>query len=212
MKRTGKWIASLVSKVAVVLLVILLLPFAKELFTGLLPDIHGEISTQSRILEQKLKSSKRLEVTTVEEEGMLESKTSVILLGTVGKTYIRYRYSASIGVDLSLVELSAEEDRIVFTIPPWEVLQDGIEALDVRRLDFFSHAIDKSTEQLLAEQKALCREQFSVGGEHDEALWADTTRAFEETICEWLETYGDRHYRFEFLRGTESMQHTEKER
>ena len=49
MKKTGKWFASIVSKALIVILVILLLPFAGQLFQLILPGITGEISTQSRI-------------------------------------------------------------------------------------------------------------------------------------------------------------------
>ena len=69
-----------------------------------------------------MESSKRLEVTTVDEEGTLEAKTSVVLLGTVGSTTIRYRYSASIGIDLAKVEMSADGDSLVFLMPDPEIL------------------------------------------------------------------------------------------
>ena len=71
MKKTGKWIASVIAKALVIILVIVLLPFARTLFRHLLPDATGEIRVQSVILEQKLESSKRLEVTKVDEEGTL---------------------------------------------------------------------------------------------------------------------------------------------
>lgn len=181
-----------------VILLVLLFPFLRQGWMNLFPDLRGEITAQSTLLKQKLESSSRLEVTTVEEEGLLEAKTSVILLGTVGKTSIRYRYNASLGIDLKRVGVREEEDAVVFLLPPWEILNDGITALEVNKQDFFSHAIDKSTETLLAEQREKCREQFEPGGGHDAELWADTTRALEETVCEWLASYGQRHYRFEF--------------
>ena len=142
MKKTGKWFASIVSKALIVILVILLLPFAGQLFQLILPGITGEISTQSRILKQKLESSQRLEVTTVEEDGILEAKTDVIILGTVGKTTIRYKYKASLGIDLNEVVLMPDSDRILFYLPDPVILNDGIEAIEVKRQDFFSHAIE----------------------------------------------------------------------
>lgn len=199
MRKCGKFALSVLSKVLVILLVVVLFPFARDLFGGLFPDLKGEITTQSRVLEQKLESSNRLEVTTVEEEGLLEAKTNVIVFGTVGKTDIRYRYTASIGIDLKRVRLSLEEDRIVFYLPQWEILNDGITALDVKKQNFFSHRIDKSTEQLLEEQRTACGKQFLPGGSHDEKIWADVRRAFEDTVCEWLASFGQRHYQFEFL-------------
>lgn len=198
MKKTGRWFLSIVSKALIVILVILLLPFARQLFQLILPDITGEINAQTRILQQKLESSQRLEVTSVEEEGILEAKTNVIILGTVGKTTIRYRYTASLGIDLSEVILTPDSDRIVFYLPDPVVLNDGIEALEVDKKDFFSHAIDKSTETLLDEQKKKCREQYLTEPEHQKKTWTDTREAFEETLCKWLDPYGERHYQFEF--------------
>ena len=203
MKRTGKWLVSVASKTIIFLLVILLLPFARSLFFRVFPGITGEILTQSEILEQKLQSSSRLEVTKVEEEGVLEAKTNVIIFGTVGKTTIRYRYSASLGIDLKKVVLISDSERITFILPDPEILNDGIEALQVNRQNLFSKAIDKSTEALLNEQKEKCRSGFLSSEEHSERIWDDTVKSFEETICEWLDPYGDRHYQFEYVRMSE---------
>ena len=208
MKKAGKWALSVLSSALVIILVILLLPFARQGFNSLFPDLRGEILTQSRILEQNLQSSQRLEVTNVEEEGILEAKTTVIILGTVGKTNIKYRYTASVGIDLSRVRLVPGEDRIVIFVPEWEILNDGIQALDVKKQNFLSHAIDKSSEALLEEQRIKCRHQFLPGGDQDERIWQDSTRALEDTFCEWLSSYGDRHYRFEFRKERTDQQET----
>ena len=204
MKQTGKWFASIAAKALIVILVILLLPYAGQLFQLILPGITGEINAQSRILEQKLESSQRLEVTKVEEDGILEAKTDVIILGTVGTTTIRYKYTASLGIDLNEVVLTPDSDRIIFYLPDPVILNDGIEATEVRKQDFFSHAIDKSTETLLDEQKQKCRELYLTDPENREKVWADTQKAFEETLCKWLDSYGERHYGFEFHRKEET--------
>ena len=34
----------------------------------------------------------------------------------------------------------------------------------------------------------------------DSVFENDMVKAFRETICGWLESYGERHYRFEFIR------------
>ena len=56
--------------------------------------------------------------------------------------------------------MTTDSDRIIFTLPDPEVLNDGIEALEINRHDFFSKAIDKSVESLLSEQRLKCREQY----------------------------------------------------
>lgn len=199
MKKTGKWTFSVITKVIVIILVILLLPYARDLYRLIAPNVTGEILTQSKIIEQKLASSQRLEVTTVEEEGLIESKTNVIIFGTVGTTTIRYRYTASIGIDLNHVIMTPEDDRIVFLLPEAEVLNDGIEAIEINKHNLFSKAIEKSVETLLAEQRVKCREKYIIEKEHTEKIRDDAIKAFNETICKWLDSYGERHYEIEIL-------------
>lgn len=199
MKKTGKWFLSVLSRVFVILLVIALLPFAKDLWRLLLPDVTGEIRTQSRIIEQKLESSQRLEVTTIDEEGVLRAETSVIIFGTVGTTTIRYRYTASAGIDLSRVVMTTDSDRIIFILPGIEILNDGIEALEINKNNLFSKAIEKSVETLMSEQRIKCREQYLNDARHSRKTREDAEKAFSETICRWLESFGERHYEFEIL-------------
>ena len=201
MKRTGKRLfLSATGKALTIVLVIALLPFARNLITLVFPGITGQVTIQSGILEQKLQSTRRLEVTTIEEEGIMEAKTNVIILGTIGKTTIRYRYTASVGIDLSRVIMTPDGDRIVFLIPEPEILNDGIEALEVNKQDLFSRAVDKSTEKLLEEQKNECRNQYLSDPKHNEMIWQSTEKAFEETLREWLSSYGEPGYQFEFCR------------
>ncbi len=203
MKKTGKWLLSLLTKALIIILVILLLPLARTLIRRIMPDAVGEIQVQSMVLEQKLESSKRLEVTTIDEEGILEAKTNVVILGTVGSTTIRYRYTASVGIDLSKVVMTTDSDRIIFELPDPEMLNDGIEALEINKNNFFSKAIEKSAETLLNEQKLKCREQYITEKQHSERAWEDIRKSFEDTICQWLENFGERHYKFEFVRQNE---------
>lgn len=199
MKRTGKWALSLVSRALVILLVVFLLPYAGNIWHLIMPDVTGEIRTQSRIIEQKLESSQRLEVTKVDEEGVLEAKTNVIIFGTVGSTTIRYRYTASIGIDMSRVVMTTDNDRIIFVLPEPEVLNDGIEALEINRNNLFSKAIEKSVETLLSEQREKCRIQFVSDERHSVKTREDAAKAFRDTVCKWLEGSGERHYEFEIV-------------
>ena len=209
MKKTGKWLLSLLSKALIIILVILLLPLARTLIRRIMPDAAGEIRVQSMILEQKLESSKRLEVTTIDEEGILEAKTNVVILGTVGSTTIRYRYTASVGIDLSKVVMTTDSDRIIFELPDPEILNDGIEALEINKNNFFSWIADKAVnntvESLLYNQRIKCREQYLNGEQHSARTWEDTVKAFDETVCSWLDPYGERHYQFEFVRQDDTV-------
>lgn len=202
MKQTGKRVLSRIVKLLATAVLMMVVLFSWKPVSLLIRNVTGEIEVQSAVLKQKLESSKRLEVTTVEEEGTLDAKTSVIIFGTVGSTTIRYRYTASLGIDLGKVILTPDIDRIVFAIPEPEVLNDGIEALEINKHNFFSKAIEKSVETLLSEQRIRCREQYLKEKQHSERTWEDIVRAFDETICSWLNPLGDRHYEFEFVRLT----------
>ena len=199
MRKTGKWLLSIVARVVVIILVILMLPYARNLYHLIIPDATGEIRTQSKILEQKLESSQRLEVTTIDEEGILTADTNVIIFGTVGTTRIKYRYTASIVIDLSKVIMTVDSDRIIFTLPETEILNDGIEALEINKNNLFSKAIEKSTETLLAEQRIRCREHYITDEQYSLKTRDDTVKAFNDTICQWLESYGERHCEFEII-------------
>lgn len=199
MKRTAKGFFKLISKLILTALVFYVLLYAWNPLMRMFYDVTGEITVQSAVLRQKLESSKRLEVTKVDEEGTLHAETSVIIFGTVGSTTIRYRYTASLGIDLGKVIMTNDGDRIVFALPETEVLNDGIEALEINKHNFFSKAIEKSVETLLNEQRIQCREQYLNEKQHSERTWEDTVKAFDETICTWLDAYGERHYQFEYV-------------
>ena len=114
------------------------------------------------------------------------------------ETAIRYRYTASVGIDLRKVILTPDGDRIVFQIPEPEILNDGIEALEVNKQDLFSRAVDKPTETLLEEQRKKCRDQYLTEAQHRDQIWESTKKAFDETLREWLAPYGEPQYEFEY--------------
>ena len=95
--------------------------------------------------------------------------------------------------------MTVDSDRIVFMLPEPEILNDGIEALEISRNDFFSKRIDKSVEKLLSEQREKCREQYLKDQQYSQKTKEDTVKAFNETVCQWLESSGARHYDFEIL-------------
>lgn len=196
--RKGLWLRAVGVRVAAALAIVMMLPFATRWARDLFFDIRGEIRTQSAVLSRKLEASQRLETVKVEEEGVLKADTSVIILGTVGTTIIDYRYEASLGIDLKKVELRTEEERIVFLLPELEVLTDSIEARKVDRQNFWSRTIEKSTEQLLSEKREACRRYYLEENEHSADAWNDTVKALENTVCQWLEGTGQRHYEFDF--------------
>ncbi len=200
MKKAGHWFLSFVSRLLLLLLVIVLLPYCFRLAESVFPDLTGNIESQSAVLMRELQSSSRLETTIVDEEGVIDSKTSVILLGTVGTTTVHYRYHASIGIDLSRVQMKISGKNITFLLPELEVLNDSIEMLKVQKNDFLSHAIDKDVNLLLSEQREKSRAYYLDQNEHSEKAWEDTRKAFENTIAQWITRVGGEKYTITYER------------
>lgn len=208
MKKVFRKTCSLLAKALLVILIIFLLPHARTLWNRLFPDLTGEIRTQSVVLMQKLQSSSRLEVMTVEEEGETVFDTNVIVLGTVGRTAIRYRYTASVGIDFRKVKMQTTEDKIIFILPEPEILNDGIEAVSINKQNLFSYAIDKKTETMLQEIRLKCRKEYLTNPEHMDKAWTFAIEAFEKSVCEWLDEFGERHYQFIFIRESDQAAET----
>lgn len=208
MKTAFRKTGSVLFKAFLVIVIIFVIPYAHNFWKRIFPDTTSEIRTQSIVLMQKLEASSRLEVLTVEEDGETLFNTNVILLGTVGRTSIRYRYTASIGIDLSRVKIQTAQDKIIFILPDPEILNDGVEAMKINKQNLLSYAIDKKTETMLQEIRMKCRNDYLTDPDHMSKAWDYTVQAFEKTVCEWLEDYGERHYQFVYTR--ESDQAAEK--
>ncbi len=191
-----------------VLLVLLLLPFALRLADRLFPDLTGRIQAQSTLLLRELKASSRLETMKVSEEGTLESNTRVILLGEVGRTTIHYRYEGSFGIDLGRVELRTEGTKLIFLLPPIEILNDHIEPLTVRRKDFLSYAIDPSIQSLMELQRLKCRDQILTEKAVAEEAWEDTVQAFRKTIAQWIDEGNSQLFTYEYRAAAQDIKET----
>ena len=132
MKRKRR-IPGILVKLVILVLVLLFLPQLIQLAGRLIADPRAKTEHNTAVIRQYLKSSNRLETLILEEEGTIESETKVIILGTIGSKKIDYRYRASIGIDLTAVRITAEENTIQFHLPEPEILNDGIEILRTER-------------------------------------------------------------------------------
>ena len=112
MKALLKWLGRTVGSALTLVLVIVLLPHASRLMNSVLPDLSGAAVTASATLARNLQQSARLETTLVEEEGVLESSTDALFLGQVQQVTVRYTYRASLGIDLSRVQVKVTGNTI----------------------------------------------------------------------------------------------------
>lgn len=186
MKKAFAWLGKLLGKVIATVLVIVLLPHAARMADAVIPDLSGAAVNTSVMLSQKLSASARLETNALDVEGVLNSTTNAMFIGTVQDVSIAYRYHASVGVDLSKVGIRLEGRKIVFILPAMEVIADSLTPTTIVRDDFWYPLTDARRQQLLDSEVAACRKKYLEQLNGSEEAWANTIAALESTVAQWL--------------------------
>ena len=185
MKAFLKWLGRVIGTALCLVLVIVMLPYASRWAAQIIPDLTGAAMTTSATLSRKLAQSARLECIQAEREGVLESTVDALLIGTVQSVQIAYDYHASIGIDLSKVEVRVEGSRITLALPEMEVISDSLTPTQIDRKDFWYPLTDERREKLLQDEREACRAAELEAAKTDEG-WAYVTAALENTISGWI--------------------------
>ena len=186
-KRVGKWLSRTLAGAVSTVLVIVLLPWGAKLAWRYLPDLSGHTEVMAQTLSRRLEESARLETLKIEEEGLLTASTSALFLGTVQQVTIRYRYEASLGIDLRRVTVSAQGHTLILTLPPMEVLADSLTPESIDRDDFWYPLTDRRREALLEEERLACRTRCLEEQLGSTEAWDQICRTLDTTIAQWLE-------------------------
>lgn len=191
MKAFLKWLGHVIGTALCLVLVIVMLPYASRWAAQVIPDLTGAAMTTSATLSRKLAQSARLECIQADREGVLESTVDALLVGTVQSVQIAYDYHASIGIDLSKVEVRVEGSRITLVLPEMEVISDSLTPTQIDRKDFWYPLTDERREKLLEDEREACRAAELEAAKTDEG-WAHVTAALESTISGWISTESPR--------------------
>ena len=186
MKALLKWLGRTVGSALTLVLVIVLLPHASRLMNSILPDLSGAAVTASATLARNLQQSARLETTLVEEEGVLESSTDALFLGQVQKVTVRYTYRASLGIDLSRVQVKVTGHTITLLLPEMEVLSDSLTPADISKDDFWYPLTEERLQTLLTKEQERCRAYYLEEHAQSDQAWADILAALEGTVSQWI--------------------------
>ena len=186
MKALLKWLGRTVGSALTLVLVIVLLPHASRLMNSVLPDLSGAAVTASATLARNLQQSARLETTLVEEEGVLESSTDALFLGQVQKVTVRYTYRASLGIDLSRVQVKVTGQTITLLLPEMEVLSDSLTPADISKDDFWYPLTEERLQTLLTKEQERCRAYYLEEHAQSDQAWADILAALEGTVSQWI--------------------------
>ena len=169
MKAFLKWLGRVVGTALCLVLVIVMLPYASRWAAKLIPDLQ----------------SARLECIQADREGILESNVDALLIGTVQSVQIAYDYHASIGIDLSKVEIRTEGSRITLRLPEMEVISDSLTPTKIDRKDFWYPLTDERREKLLEDERTACRTAELEAAQTEDG-WAYVIAALESTVSGWM--------------------------
>lgn len=200
MKHVARWFAKVLGSALCIVLVFVMLPYASRLAAQCMPDLSGAALTQSATLAREIRSSARLETTTVDEQGVLTSTTTAFLIGVVQSIAIAYDYHASVGIDLSKVQLQVSGNTITFYLPQPEVLSDSLTPDYTRSTinDTWYTLTDERRQELLENERQARR--AAATDDQSTAAWENTVTVFEEYIAQWLRMANSNlEFRFEPL-------------
>lgn len=203
MKALLKWLGRTVGSALTLVLVIVLLPHASRLMNSILPDLSGAAVTVSATLARNLQQSARLETAIAEEEGVLESGTEALFLGQVQKVTVRYTYRASLGIDLSKVQVKIAGNTITLLLPEMEVLSDSLTPEEISKDDFWYPLTEERLQTLLNQEQERCRAYYLEEHAHTNQAWADTVAALESTVSQWI-ALGDNRLTIEYAPQTQA--------
>lgn len=186
MKKFLHWLGKVIATAVSIVLIIVLLPYASQLASAVLPDLSGAALNTTIYLTHKMENSARLEVAVIEDENILNATTEAMFIGQVQSVTVKYAYRASIGIDLRKVKVNVSGSTITLTIPPVEVLSDSLTPLQVEKNDFWYPLTEQRRQKLLDDELVKCREKCLNEYAASAEAWNSTTTALDSTISSWL--------------------------
>lgn len=190
MKKLGRWAAKTLGAALAIVLAVILLPYASRLAGKLLPDLSDRAVNASVTISQQMQQSARLETMLVNEEGVVSSSTDALFIGTVQQVSVHYAYQASIGVDLTKVEVIPRGNTLTLVLPEFEVLTDSITPMTIDRDDFWYPLTDHQLGQLLEDERLRCRSTYLDEYALTDAAWEQACQALDATVAQWLGAAG----------------------
>lgn len=186
MKGFLRWLTKIIATAVTIVLIVVLLPYASDLASAVLPDLSGAALNTSLLLSHKMENSARLETSVIEDEGILNSTTNAMFIGEVQSVTMKYTYRASIGIDLSKVKMNVRGSTITLTLPPVEILADSLTPDQVEKNDFWYPLTESRRQKIINDELTLCRERCLSEYVASSDAWNSTVSAMENTVSGWL--------------------------
>ena len=184
-KRFSKLILRTLTLALTAVLVITLLPYARDWLARLLP--REKLARASTLLSRKVEDADDLTVLRCTDTGIMNSETKALFLGAVQQVRVPYSYEIGFGLPLKEVDFSPTEDSIRVTLPPLRMIYDSFQVTgDPEISDFWYPLTEEKYQQLLNDQAAACQTDYLQNSQIMQDAWDAACRTLESLFSQWI--------------------------
>lgn len=184
MKKIGKYLLRVLTLTLVTLLVVTLLPYAREWLGALLPE--GKYQRASQLLTHQMEKAGELTAVRHTDTGVMTAHTDALLIGTVQRVSVPYTYEIGLGFSLKDVRLTATEDGIQAALPAVRMLFDSFQVTGAPQIeDFWYRLSETQYQKMLDEQAAACRSAYLENDALMQEAWAAACETLTGLFQQW---------------------------
>lgn len=184
MKKIGKFLLRVLTLALVTLLVVTLLPYAREWLGALLPQ--GKYQRASQLITHQMEKAGELTAVRHTDTGVMTAHTDALLIGTVQRVSVPYTYEIGLGFSLRDVRLTATESGIQAALPAVRMLFDSFQVTGEPQIeDFWYRLSEAQYQKMLDEQAAACRSAYLENNALLEEAWAAACEALTGLFQQW---------------------------
>lgn len=187
-RAAGRWIAGKIGRVILLALALTLaaalLPYAREMVSSWFPGTKYDRAVQ--VLTREMEQAGDLIAVRHRESGTMEAGMNGLLVGSVNSVKAPYSYEIGLGLRLRDVEVRAEENRIVASVPEARVLYDDFQITGDPEISDFWHLLSQQEYQKMVDaQAAACRARYENDPEILEGAWQSACEELKRLCDQW---------------------------
>ena len=176
--RLLKRIVLIVTLALAIILADVFSPYIKKWMAGFLPHVNYE--TAAVQLTHEMEKAGELIAVRYTDTGIMSGDLKALFLGTVGNVTAPYLYEIGLGVKLTDVKLTPEENELKVTVPAAQMLYDNFQVTgEPESKDFWRLTGQQQYQKMQDEQQEACRSKYLSDPAAMQQAW--------ETVCEQLE-------------------------
>lgn len=184
MKRIVKRLLRILSLALALTLAAVLFPYAKDWLSRYLPQ--GKYDRATMVISHEMEKAGELTAVRYTDQELMEASTKALLLGEVQKVTAPYTYEIGLGIRLSDVQLSSNQDGITIRVPEIEMLYDSFRVTGSPEVqDFFYKLNESRYQQMLNDQAAECRAKYLADENCLQEAWQAACESLEKMIQQW---------------------------